>query len=170
MPEEHGDWIKRLVADYGFTEDEALIFDHLTEARSIHEDLPNDPLEGTFNAGIRDALNALAFRVVRRDHPNGWQTQGEWEEEEERKAKQELPVWEWFNDGTKGTALIYVNGEHEASAREGETGYFKANPSDRMEVYEMVGYGLDSKPESMELPFLSATVEELARRYEQPAN
>ena len=83
---------------------------------------------------------------------------------------QALPVWEWFNDGTKGTGLIYVDNEHRASAKEHEYGYFHANPDDHMEVYEMFGYDLDSKPAKMELPFLAGKVAEIAERYRPPGN
>ena len=84
MPEDYGDWIKRLVSDYGLSEDEAHIFAHLIEAQRIFHDLPDElPVDRAFQESINTALNTLALRVVRRDHPNGWRTLGEIEEAEE---------------------------------------------------------------------------------------
>ena len=75
-------WIEELVNNYGLTEDEAYVFAFLVEAQRIYDyELP----EATFNdhafrEGILAAQNALALRVVRRDHPAGWLTREEREE------------------------------------------------------------------------------------------
>ena len=69
------EWIEELVRDYGLTEDEAYVFAFLVEARRIYGELPDPGFrDEAFDASIETALNVLAMRVTRRDHPNGWLT------------------------------------------------------------------------------------------------
>jgi hypothetical protein len=75
------EWIEELVRDYGLAEDEAYVFAFLVEASRIYGELPEARFnDEAFDAGIDAALNVLAMRVVRRDHPDGWLTREEREE------------------------------------------------------------------------------------------
>jgi hypothetical protein len=69
------DGIDELVRDYGLTEDEARVFAFLVEAQCVYDEL-HDPgfHDESFRMAIRAAINVLAMRVVRRDHPDGWLT------------------------------------------------------------------------------------------------
>jgi len=78
MPDE---WFAELVGEYGLTEDEAYVYAFLLEAQQIYSELPDARFnDDAFHTGIQSAMNVLALRVVRRDHPDGWLTFGEREE------------------------------------------------------------------------------------------
>ncbi len=75
------EWIGELERDYGLTEDEAYVFSFLLEARRLYNELPDAGFNNeAFRTSIRTAHNVLAWRVARRDHPNGWLTHEEREE------------------------------------------------------------------------------------------
>jgi hypothetical protein len=89
MPREMkwSEWIEQLVRDYGLTEDDAYVYAYLVEAQRIYfEELPEVPIrDDEFIASIEADLNILAYHVVRRDHPEGWLTDVEWEERQGRR-------------------------------------------------------------------------------------
>ncbi len=76
------EYIATLVRDWGLTEEEARIFDHLLEAARLYRELPEEREfdDSTFLPSIEAAIRILAMRVVKRDHPDGWFTLGEREE------------------------------------------------------------------------------------------
>lgn len=72
----------------------------------------------------------------------------------------------WFYDNHQNfTVLIYVDNVQVASARQGERSLvaFRAGADDPMQVYEMLGYNLDSSPASGNCVARGA-VKDLARR------
>jgi hypothetical protein len=82
MEEQHQDRIADIAQRFGLTQDEARIFDHLVEATALYDALPDD-----YDKSMREwvhhqraMVRMLMWRVVRRDHPEGWHTVGEEED------------------------------------------------------------------------------------------
>jgi hypothetical protein len=68
----------------GLTEDEVIILDHLIQAGNLYFDLPDnyDKDVPTFASHQQALIRLLMWRIVKRDHPEGWRPVGELEDRE----------------------------------------------------------------------------------------
>ena len=94
--EENQDRIAQWARNSGLTEDEARIYYHLSEAAELYAALPanydKDIIE--WMSYYKPMVRMLMWRVVKRDHSDGWVTDQEWEERElaaEGEADEPLP-------------------------------------------------------------------------------
>jgi len=76
----HSDFAHR----HGLTDDEARIFNHLIEAANLYGELPDnyDKNVVAWMDKTQELYRLLMWRVVKRDHPEGWQMIREIEDRE----------------------------------------------------------------------------------------
>jgi len=76
----HSDFAQR----HGLTDDEARIFNHLIEAANLYGELPDnyDKNVVAWMDKTQELYRLLMWRVVKRDHPEGWQMIREIEDRE----------------------------------------------------------------------------------------
>jgi len=82
--EESQSRIAQMVQKYGLTEDEARVFEHLIEATELYASLPDnyDKSIEEWMSYQESMVRMLMWRVVKRDHPEGWTTIREGEDRE----------------------------------------------------------------------------------------
>ena len=82
--EEDRERLERLAQATGLTEDEVLIMDYLDQATRLYLDLPDNYDKDMFawNRNRRGLDHLLMWRIVKREHPEGWVTLGEEEDRE----------------------------------------------------------------------------------------
>jgi hypothetical protein len=84
--EESRESISDFAQRHGLTDDEARIMDLLSEAGNLYVELPDnyDRDVVAWMAKTQELFRLLMWRVVKRDHPEGWRTIREVEEGEDR--------------------------------------------------------------------------------------
>lgn len=84
--EESRESISDFAQRHGLTDDEARIMDLLSEAGNLYVELPDnyDRDVVAWMSKTQEPFRLLMWRVVKRDHPEGWRTIREVEEGEDR--------------------------------------------------------------------------------------